>query len=164
MNQPNPFAPLGNSEGVDLKTLNGSLLVLDVLGYETGINTTFGEKDAVRVNIGVVDGPRGGEQVADSLLFGGNLIGRLKGLVGQKTCGRLAQGQPKPGQQPPWMLLDPTDADIAAAAQFVTYQASQQLGGQQPAAAVQQAPGGYVPPVQGGYQPPAQGGYEPPRV
>lgn len=152
----NPFAPLGDIQnGVDLDTLNGSLLVIDVLGYEPGTVTQFGPKDPVRVNLGVVDGQRAGESIPDALLFGGNIIGRLKGVVGQKVLGRLTQGQAKPGQKPPWLLLDPTDADVEAGAQFLTWQATQQLTPQPAPQPAQQAPGGYVPPQAGGYQPAA---------
>ncbi len=106
-----PFAAPGTASGIDFKTLNGRLLLIEPSGVEAGIKTSFGEKEAVRATVTVLDGPDAGEEYNDALIFPGVLIGQLRGRIGQKVLGRLAQGNAKPGQQPPWKLEEATAAD-----------------------------------------------------
>lgn len=107
-----PFATPGTaSGGIDWESVKGALLLIEPAGVETGIKTTFGEKDAIRAGIVVLDGTQAGEEFPDCLIFPGVLIGQLRSRVGQKVLGRLSQGVAKPGQKPPWLLEDPTDAD-----------------------------------------------------
>lgn len=103
-----PAAPGG---GVDLDPLLGALLIIDVQGIETGVNTVHGVSDAVRADVHVVDGPLAGEYNADVLLFPRVLQGQLKGRVGQKVLGRLGRGEAKPGKNAPWLLEEATPAD-----------------------------------------------------
>jgi hypothetical protein len=113
-----PFGNPGSSSGVDFEELKGRLLVIKPDSTEE-INTSFGEKEAVRADLVVLDGPDAPIEATDILIFPKVLIGQLRSAIGtgKMILGRLGQGIAKPGQKPPWKLDDPTDADrkIAAA-------------------------------------------------
>ena len=93
--------------------VNGSLLLFTVHSVERAIETTFGESDAVKTTVSVLDGTLEGTTYEDTLIFPRVLQSQLSGKVGQKVLGRLGQGVAKKGQSPPWTLDDPTDADKA---------------------------------------------------
>ncbi len=114
------FTNPGTSTGINWGDLNGRLLLFDVTGYETGINTSFGEKDAVRANITVLDGDAKGDGYNDSLVFGMVMISQLKSKQGEKVLGRLGQGEKKAGQNAPWKLAAPTEADKKVAREHLT--------------------------------------------
>ncbi len=107
----NPFAAPAASSGLDLKALNGRLLLIEPYKVEEGVSTSFGPKDAIRGKVVVLDGDDAGTEHDDTLLFPSVLIGQLRSRVGQKVLGRLGQGTAKPGQQPPWKLNEATAAD-----------------------------------------------------
>ena len=113
------FAPPASAEGFTWETHLNALLIIEPHSLETGIATTFGEKDAVRATISVVDGTDAGGVYVDTLIFPKALIGQLKSNIGRKVLGRLTQGNPKPGQKPPWLLSDATSEDVAAARRFL---------------------------------------------
>ena len=112
-------APAAPSGGIQLKDHLGALLLIDVLSVETGISTSFGESDAVKANVHVIDGPGAGDSHDDTLLFPRVLQSQLKRSVGQKVLGRLGQGQAKPGQSAPWLLNEASSEDIAKAEAWV---------------------------------------------
>jgi len=115
-----PFAaPAAPSAGVNLEDIKGALLLISVYSLETGIQTTFGLKDAIRADVAVLDGDHSGEEHSDTLLFGLVLQGQLKGRIGQKVLGRLYTGTAKPGQKPPWMLSEATEADKAVGVAYL---------------------------------------------
>lgn len=113
------FATPAASSGFTFEDHAGALLIVEVLGVEEEIPTTFGDKPAVRANVTVVDGDHQGDVYTDTLIFPRVLIGQLRSNVGQQVLGRLGQGNAKPGQKPPWRLEDPTPADLAAAEKYV---------------------------------------------
>lgn len=113
------FATPAASSGFTFDDHNGALLIVEVLGVEEEIPTTFGDKPAVRATVTVVDGDHQGDVYTDTLIFPRVLIGQLRSNVGQQVLGRLGQGNAKPGQKPPWRLEDPTPADLAAAEKYV---------------------------------------------
>jgi hypothetical protein len=106
-----PFASPGSTSGVDYAELNGSLLLIEPASLESGVKTSLGDKDAVRADITVLDGPNAGTQHTDTLIFPRVLIGQLRSRIGQKVLGRLGQGVARPGQNAPWLLNEATDAD-----------------------------------------------------
>lgn len=106
-----PFATPGSTSGVDYKALNGRLLLIMPTSLESDVKTSLGDKDAVRADIVVLDGPEAGEEYNDTLVFPRVLIGQLRSRVGEKVLGRLGQGQARPGQNAPWLLTEATDAD-----------------------------------------------------
>jgi len=107
-----PFDGPGTASGIDFEWLNGRLLLVTAHSMEN-VNTSFGEKDCVRADVVVLDGPDAPETYEDTLIFPKVLIGQIKGNIGsgRMNLGRLGQGNAKPGQKPPWLLADPTDSD-----------------------------------------------------
>ena len=115
-----PFAsPAAPSGGIEWAQFKGSLLLVDVLGQEHGVQTVHGSTDPVRANVHVLDGPGAGESFEDTLIFPKVLIGQTKGKVGEKVLGRLGQGVAKPGQSAPWQLDAATPADVTLAEGWV---------------------------------------------
>ena len=82
---------------VPVPELVGSLVLIYVREYRTGIVTSFGEKDAIACDVHVLDGPKGGEVFDNALLFQGALIGSLRAAVsGDPVLARIGQGVAKP--------------------------------------------------------------------
>lgn len=116
-------APAAPGEGIKFADHLGALLLLDVLGVETGIKTVHGDSDAVKANVNVLDGPGAGESYSETLIFPKVLQSQLRSSVGQKVLGRLGQGNAKPGQSAPWLLNEATPEDVAKAEQWVAQNA-----------------------------------------
>ena len=127
-------APAAGGDGWSPKDSNGHLLIIEPTAHETGILTTFGEKDAIRATVHDVDT---GEAFHDALIFPGALIGSLKSRLGQKVLARLGQGVPKPGQAPPWQLVD-ASGDQSAVALAMAYEAKLAQGSYAPVEATPQ--------------------------
>lgn len=106
-----PFNQPASASGIQWADFSGRLLLFSVHALETGIKTSFGDSDAVRATVVVLDGPQAGEDHVDVLVFPKVLQSQLRPSIGAKVLGRLGQGQAKPGQSPPWMLSEATEAD-----------------------------------------------------
>ncbi len=120
----------------DPATLNGSLLVIWPVGVEEDVPTTFGEADAVRATVLIVDGEKAGEVIDDALIFPKVLVSSLRSKVGKQVLGRLGQGEAKPKQDPPWILIPFDDADVALAVPAVqAYKSGQFSQSEEPAKA-----------------------------
>jgi hypothetical protein len=115
----NPFSKPAAASGIQWEDHIGRLLLIEPIALETGINTNFGEKDAVRADITVVDAPDGPQEHTDALIFPSVLISQTRSLIGEKVLGRLAQGVAKPGQKPPWRIEDATDDDVAIGVKYL---------------------------------------------
>ena len=110
------FAAPAAGGGSDVRPadLEGHLIVVEPLEYCPSIPTSYGDKDAVRVTIHDITDTATYEDV---LWFPKVLVGSLKGRVGQKVLAVLGKGTAKPGQAPPWILVDATtDNDCVQAA------------------------------------------------
>jgi len=108
------FAAPSQGGSVRPADLEGHLLIVEPIEYVQSISTSFGDKDAIRVNIHDVTDQASHEDV---LLFGTALIGSLKSQVGKRVLGVLGKGTAKPGQAAPWVLDDATsDAKAVKAA------------------------------------------------
>lgn len=139
----NPFAaPAPATGGIDLKTLLGSLLIIEPHSIEDGIQTVHGPSTAVRATVHVVDGPQADTVYEDALLFPKVLQGQLKSRIGQKVLGRLGQGVAKPGQSAPWVIQEAEAADIQAGTDYLNRRQSSQFAAP---AQQQQAPAGTPP-------------------
>lgn len=114
-----PWDSPGSTAGVDFEELNGRLLVITPHAAEE-VNTSFGEKECVRADLVVLDGPSASTEYKDTLIFPKVLIGQLRSTIGtgRMVLGRLGQGVAKPGQKPPWLLADPTEADRKVAGKW----------------------------------------------
>jgi hypothetical protein len=102
-----------SSTGIKWEDINGRLLLITPHSVEVGIKTSFGDTDAVRADVTVLDGPDAPTDYRDTLIFPKVLQGQVRSNAGtgRMNLGRLGQGNKKPGQSAPWMLGDPTDAD-----------------------------------------------------
>lgn len=98
----------------------GELLLVLPHRYLTGVNTTFGVKDAIDCEVVILDGDDAGTRIPTARVFSLVMLGQLRAKVGTTSAvlGRLGKGQPKAGQKPPWKLLDPTDDDIEIATKW----------------------------------------------
>lgn len=103
------------SGGIQWADIKGSLLVIEPLSLETGIQTTYGSTDAVRANVYVLTGPAESDDHPDTLVFPKVLAGQLKNQIGRKVVGRLGQGQAKASQSPPWVLEEASPDDLQKA-------------------------------------------------
>lgn len=116
------FSQPGTSTGIEWSALNGALLIIEPVEVATGIQTAYGDTDAVRATVHVIDGEHAGTTYDDTLVFPKVLQGQLRSRVGQKVLGRLGQGQAKKGQSPPWKLEAATPQDEQAATQWLAQQ------------------------------------------
>lgn len=138
------------SAGIDFKEVFGSLAIIDVNGLKPNVQTVNGVRDAIEATVVFVDGPQAGIVHDDTLIFPKVLVSQLKGKIGQKVLGRIAQGTAKPGQNAPWQLVEATPQDVALGEQYLAQAAA--AGLQTVAAPVAQqaapvAPVAVVPPV-----------------
>lgn len=115
----NPFAAPATTTGIDWKTLNGRLLLIEPLREET-ISTSFGESNAVYANVVVLDGPDAPERHDETIIFPKVLANQVRPKLGQKVLGRLGQGQAKSGQSAPWLLQEATAADIQVGTAYLS--------------------------------------------
>lgn len=117
-----PFVdPAKGGDKLPLADLKGSLLLFTVHSVETGIQTTFGESDAVKCDVAALDGPNKAETWEGTLIFPRVLQSALRPAVGKMVLGRLGQGQAKPGQSAPWVLEDPTDDDRETGRKYLAH-------------------------------------------
>lgn len=115
----NPFAAPATPAGIQWDDHKGRLLLIEPKAVESDIQTAFGEKNAVRADVTVIDAPEEPEVYEDALIFPGVLISQTRSLVGQKVLGRLSQGVAKSGQKPPWRLDEATDDDVAVGTKYL---------------------------------------------
>lgn len=121
------FSKPAATAGLQWEELQGRLLLVEPKGVENGIATSYGEKNAVRADVTVIDGPNGGEEYLDALIFPGVLISQTRSLVGQKVLGRLGQGVAKPGQKPPWLLEEASEDDEKLGQRYLEHRGTKQF-------------------------------------
>jgi hypothetical protein len=95
------FADPTQGSVLKLDDILGHAILVKPLSHELAIPTAFGESDAVKVN--VVDLTTGTFH-ENVLWFPGYVVGSLKTQIGKLVLAQVAQGTPKPGQSPPWVL------------------------------------------------------------
>ncbi len=113
------FSAPASTTGIDWKSSLGHLLLVTPLSVEEKVNTSLGEKDAIRADIVDLDTE---DVYTDVLVFPRVLQGQLRSKIGGKVLGRLGQGAPKPGQSAPWLLQDFTAADGQKASAYLAGQ------------------------------------------
>lgn len=119
------YEDAAQSDTINYQELRGSLLlvsVLEALDHVPTVMTPPGEKSpAVRADVTILDGPKAGTTLVNTLVFPKVLQGRLRPRVGKLILGRLGQGEAKVGQTAPWVLDPPTDADRAVADRWLAH-------------------------------------------
>ena len=120
MSNPDPFDTPAHGDRIVFDELKGSLLLFTVHSVERGVETAFGDSDAIKCDVVVLDGTHKDTTYENTLIFPRVLQGALSSKVGKKVLGRLGQGEAKKGQSPPWILEDPTDADKQVARDWIT--------------------------------------------
>jgi len=115
-----------NGDSIKPSDVEGHLLVVEPIEYIASMATSFGDTDAVRINVHDINAQATYESV---LWFSGGLVGSLKGRVGQKVLGTMGKGTAKPGMSAPWILQDASGNDkaVAAATAYLTGQVAAQL-------------------------------------
>lgn len=113
------FSTPASATGIKWDELKGSLLLVEPISVEAGIPTAYGEANAVKANVIVLDGDLAETSYTETLIFPKVLQSQVKPRIGSKVLGRLGQGQKKPGQSAPWMLLDATEPDKATARAYL---------------------------------------------
>jgi hypothetical protein len=116
-----PAAITGDT--INYQELNGLLLLitaLEALDHVPTSMTAPGEKSpAVRADVVILDGPRAGTKLENTLVFPKVFRAQLSRSIGKMVLGRLGQGQAKASQSPPWVLNPPTEAEKATADQYL---------------------------------------------
>ena len=110
-------SPGSSGGGWSAADSEGHLVVVEVQGYETGVITANGERDAVKATVHDIDDAA---TYDDVLIFPKVLVGSLKGRVGQKVLGTIGKGVAKPGQNAPWVLFD-ASTDTSAVDKATAY-------------------------------------------
>jgi hypothetical protein len=115
-----------NGDSIKPADVEGHLLVVEPIEYIASMATSFGDTDAVRINVHDINAQATYESV---LWFSGGLVGSLKGRVGQKVLGTMGKGTAKPGMSAPWILQDASGNDkaVAAATAYLTGHVAAQL-------------------------------------
>lgn len=118
------FSSPASTTGVDWQATKGHLLLVSPLSVEEKVNTSLGEKDAIRADVVDLDT---GETFTDILVFPRVLQGQLRPKIGGKVLGRLGQGTARPGQSAPWLLQDFTPDDAKKAQAWLEQQRKTQF-------------------------------------
>ena len=142
-----PFAaPAAPSSGVKWQDLNRRLVLIEPQAVEAEVETAYGQTEAVRADIAVLDGDNKGEVYSDALIFPRLLVSQTRSKIGAKILARVTQGTAKPGQSPPWILGEASADDQQTGVKYLEYREKQQLSQPAPAeAAPQPQQGGEVP-------------------
>jgi len=108
-----------SSSGIRWEEHLGRLLLIEPHSVETEVRTVHGERDAVRADVTVLDGPDAPVVCNDTLIFPSVLISQTRSKIGRRVLGRLSQGVAKSGQKPPWTLTEYTEADATVASRYL---------------------------------------------
>lgn len=123
------FSAPASTNGIDWKAALGHLLLVSPLSVEEKVNTSLGEKDAIRADVVDLDT---NDTYTDVLVFPRVLQGQLRPKIGGKVLGRLGQGTAKPGQSAPWVLQDFTPDDAKKASAYIEQQNRSQFSAPAP--------------------------------
>lgn len=153
------YVPAPASGGFRPTDMVGALVLVDVMAFQPQQQGSYGTKDAVMVNVHVVDFPqqphRRGESYRNVQLLNVALVGQLGGMVNQTVLGRLEAVQ---GKQinPAIRLAEPTAADMQLADAFLAQPQQPQQQAPQPYPAQPQSQPVPYPPQPQQQRPPQQ--------
>lgn len=122
---------------------NGHLMLFFPTRFEENIPTRNGAADAVTAKIVDLDT---GEVLDDAKVWGKAMVPQLKGAVPDgMVLGRLAQGEGKAGNNPPWILHPHTEQDAVRGEAYLAANPRNQFqNGPAPAAAPAQDQGQFA--------------------
>lgn len=125
----------GSAGGAGITEYADQLLLVTPTEYVESMKTSYGDTDAVRVDLVVLDAPDGPEEVEDTLVFQRMLIGALKRQAKfneqhqvdeqtgfpKMTLGVLIadKEQQKKGQDAPWVLAEPSAEQAQVARDYL---------------------------------------------
>lgn len=127
---------------VAVKDLLGELVLFTPTEHVEEVPTDFGTKDAILTDLVVLTAADGPTEYTDALIFQGSLIGSLKRKLpvysepvaasqfgpaqpaqlvkeGRKLLGVIAKGEAKKGQNAPYILVAPDDAQKQMARDYL---------------------------------------------
>lgn len=105
---------------------NGHLLLFFPSAFRAQVQTSNGSADCVDTRIVDLDT---GQVLDDAKVWGKAMVPQLKGAVPDgMVLGRLAQGQGKAGNNPPWILQPHTEQDVYQAEQWIAANPRNQFG------------------------------------
>jgi hypothetical protein len=111
----NAFVKPGEpSAGIQWDDHNDALLVVQPRSLEK-VSTRYGQSDAVKARVSVIDGSGTPADYPDTLIFPKLLLAQTRDKLGEKVLGRLGKGVAKPGQDAPWVLNEPSENDYQIA-------------------------------------------------
>ena len=105
-----------NGERIALRELEGSVVVMVAEEYVASIDTQNGTTDAIRVTIHDITGSK---TYKDQLVFARVIVNGLKDKIGSPVLGVVSKGVAKAGKSSPWVLTTATEAQKAAAADYM---------------------------------------------
>lgn len=116
----------GGGETVKPAEVEGHLLVVEPIEYRASVATSFGDKDAIIVNVHDIHAGTSHESV---MWFSGALVGSLKNRIGTRVLAVMGKGTAKPGQAAPWVLQDASavPAAVEAATKYLTGQVADSM-------------------------------------
>lgn len=105
---------------VAIKELVGELVLFTPTEHLSDVETDFGKKDPVLTDL-VVLSQDGQPEYTDVMVFQGSLIGMLKRKIasGRKVLGVVSIGEAKKGQNAPYILTQPDDAQKQMARDYL---------------------------------------------
>lgn len=114
-------APSTRGSGASVEDFHNHLVVVEPQEYVAAIQTSNGEKDAVRCTVHDITAQTTSEDV---LVFARVLIGAFKSKIGEKVLGVIGKGTAKPGQAAPWIITDASASPeaVQAATAYLTGQ------------------------------------------
>ncbi|MGH6978004.1 MAG: hypothetical protein ACRED4_01725, partial [Brevundimonas sp.] len=106
---------------VAIKDLLGDLVLFTPSEYVEEVKTDFGDKDAVMTDLVVLTAEGGPAEYTDVMIFQGSLIGALKRKIptGRMLLGVIAKGEAKKGQNAPYILTSPDEAQTQMARDYL---------------------------------------------
>lgn len=122
MPKEDPFDAPGAASNVEWEAYLGKLLLIWPISKEEDVKTKdYGDKDAIRADLVVLDGNDGPEEFFDILIFPLVLQGQLRRNVGKgrPNLGRLGQGEAVGKQKPPWKLFVASEKDEQMARDYL---------------------------------------------
>jgi hypothetical protein len=105
------------SSGIKVADIEGALVIIKPEAEEIELETVHGDATARPSKVLVVEGPGAAPEWQDCLLFGAGLKAQAGAAArsGKPIVGVLGKGEAKPGKNAPWVVKDPTSAQMEKA-------------------------------------------------